>query len=539
MRKSFIFHPFLFSLYAILAPFAHNIADVGLSAIRTLIVALFFTIVLVSVLKLIFKHQVKASLVSSALIILFFTFGHLEASLPRFENSWFDMSLILLVFWGVLFGLWVYWVTKKLRDYDIVSNYFNIVGLVLMVFPLYSIFTYSHKTSGLDVLAVDYQRKAWRSSGLDDVKASIGNPGHPLPDVYYIIVDGYTSTDVLKELFGYDNSYFIRSLEERGFYVAKASRSNYKDTVFSISSSLNMVHINTIPEFMRQNGGSDDTDVLKETLSALIRHNLVRSFLQDQGYSLVTFDSGYDLTNVKSAEFYEKPPDVDEFNMRAAFEMMLMDTTIGQVILRFGGENFVPLQSLFNDHRKRVLYTFTNISRFADVEGTYFVYAHILSPHTPYVFGPNGEERRGVDPFTLLDGRTSEWRPELYRDQVIFINKLVLNTIDQILEKSDPEPIIILQADHSARAFNEFSPSTEVRMKLLFPILNAYYLPGVEEETIFYPEVTPVNSFRLILNQLFGTNLELLADTSYILEFKEGRGEFVNACQVYQACMKR
>jgi hypothetical protein len=112
----------------------------------------------------------------------------------------------------------------------------------------------------------------------------------------------------------------------------------------------------------------------------------------------------------------------------------------------------------------------------------------------------------------------------------------VLIVIDRILAESDSPPIIILQADHSSKVYNQLNPVQDVKMKLLFPILNAYYLPGVGEEKL-YSTITPVNSFRLLLNLYFGTHLPLLPDDSYTLEHENGQWEFINACQAYQACV--
>jgi hypothetical protein len=46
-------------------------------------------------------------------------------------------------------------------------------------------------------------------------------------------------------------------------------------------------------------------------------------------------------------------------------------------------------------------------------------------------------------------------------------------------------------------------------------ILNAYYLPG-QPPMQPYPTITPVNTFRLILDDYFGANLELLPDRTYV-----------------------
>ena len=45
-------------------------------------------------------------------------------------------------------------------------------------------------------------------------------------------------------------------------------------------------------------------------------------------------------------------------------------------------------------------------------------------------------------------------------------------------------------------------------------ILNAYYFPGGRYEGL-YQEISPVNSFRVVLNTFFGAKLPLLPDRSF------------------------
>jgi len=43
--------------------------------------------------------------------------------------------------------------------------------------------------------------------------------------------------------------------------------------------------------------------------------------------------------------------------------------------------------------------------------------------------------------------------------------------------------------------------------------LNAYYLPGHEDE--LSPDISPVNTFRLIFDSYFGGNYDMLPNVSY------------------------
>jgi hypothetical protein len=45
-------------------------------------------------------------------------------------------------------------------------------------------------------------------------------------------------------------------------------------------------------------------------------------------------------------------------------------------------------------------------------------------------------------------------------------------------------------------------------------ILNAYYFPDGEYDAL-YPSISPVNSFRIVLNHFFNQDYDILPDLSY------------------------
>ena len=68
------------------------------------------------------------------------------------------------------------------------------------------------------------------------------------PNVYYIILDEYASSKVLKDIFDFDNQNFISQLSARGFHVTENSHSNYANTFLSLTSSLNMEYVNYLTD---------------------------------------------------------------------------------------------------------------------------------------------------------------------------------------------------------------------------------------------------------------------------------------------------
>jgi len=109
---------------------------------------------------------------------------------------------------------------------------------------------------------------------------------------------------------------------------------------------------------------------------------------------------------------------------------------------------------------------------------------------------------------------------ESYKRQLIFINKKIESIIDEIISNSPEPPIIILQADHGPGSMLHWGKLDKIDFRERISILNAYYLPNNGRKQL-YNEISPVNTFRIIFNRYFGTNLELLKDKSYFSTWKQ------------------
>ncbi len=72
----------------------------------------------------------------------------------------------------------------------------------------------------------------------------------------------------------------------------------------------------------------------------------------------------------------------------------------------------------------------------------------------------------------------------------------------------------MLQADHGPGAWLQWDSVEKTCLWERTAIFNAYYLPDAGAE-ILYPDITPVNTFRVIFNTYFGTDLPLLEDRIY------------------------
>ena len=148
---------------------------------------------------------------------------------------------------------------------------------------------------------------------------------------------------------------------------------------------------------------------------------------------------------------------------------------------------------------KKIYSALDNLKKTPDLPGPLFVYAHLLVPHPPYVFKPDGT----ADWTNYFDEHTGEMSSNVdkyqgYSNNVQFISRQIIDVVDSLLE-ANPNTVIIIQGDHSSTYGNPY------------PILNVYYFPD-RDYAFLYPDISPVNSFRMVLNHFFHTEYPLLPD---------------------------
>jgi hypothetical protein len=187
-------------------------------------------------------------------------------------------------------------------------------------------------------------------------------------------------------------------------------------------------------------------------------------------------------------------------------------------------------------HRIRILHALETLGDNA-IDGPKFVYAHIVSPHPPFVFGPEGEWVNPDREYAIHDGNDFQGtRSEYvagYRDQLHYLNQRLQDTIDRIIARSATPPIIIIQADHGPASLLDWGSAANSCLKERIAILNAYYLPETSTSQL-YDTISPVNSFRVVLNAFFQANLSLLPDENYYSTLREPF-DFMNVTTLIEA----
>jgi len=474
-------YPLFFAAYPALALVGININEVEPAVLwRPLIILVLSAAILLIALRLIIRDWHRAALLLSTLIFLFFTYGHLYLFLKKIDVAGFIIGRhrYMVPLWLGMGVLVVWWVTRRLRNPQAFTPVLNLASIFLLIYPSFQIVSYGIKRAETEKASL----QAAQSKG-----ATL--PLGYAPDIYYIILDAYGRADVLEEMFGYDNRPFLQALEAKGFYVAKCSQSNYGQTMLSLTSSLNLNYLDALTSSL-----TPDSDT-RAPLRALGQYNTVRKFLASQGYNIVSFATNFPVSEWKDANYFLSPPPQGMND----FEIMLAQTSLWRAPMDMVDEP--PERASAEWYRRRTLFALDALEKTVpDIPSPKFVFAHLVIPHHPFVFGPNGEELNSIEAGVP---KFEEYKVK-YPDQVTYINKRILSIVDLILKNSPNQPIIILQGDHGPAPFDVIAR----RMKNL----NVYYFPDNTEG--LYPTITPVNTFRVIFSKYFGQNYPMLEDRS-------------------------
>lgn len=475
-------YPFAFAAYPVLALLAANAGQVEVTAAaRPLLVSVAGAGILFLLLRLLLRNWHRAAFLSALLLALFFSYGHVyNLLIEKFAD--FNFEPWLLAGWGILALLFIGWAARPKLNFASSAAALNVIALGLVVTALVQ------TSSQVGVGSVD-------SLPARNAPAQrLTLPQNP-PDVYYFVLDMYTRADLMQKAYGYDNSGFLKELQKRGFYVAACSQSNYTRTELSVTSSLNLSYLQDLdPQF------DDPESIARSHLWDALKHNTARYNLEQLGYKTIAYADGYDWSEWEDADVFFTPPPFS--SGLTEFEALFLQTTLAREAQSLGWLN--ADQIMAQNYRDRDRLVFSSMKSVANMRGPKFVYVHLIMPHPPFVFGPDGSFTNPANFWNEKKLYPADKFQIGYTNQVTYLNKKMLEVVDTILSESKTPPIIILQGDHG--------PWLQPNPQHFF-ILNAYYLPGAADK--LYPNISPVNSFRLVFDTYFGGKYDMLEDQTY------------------------
>ncbi len=199
-HRPLILHPLALAAYPVLSLAAANIQQIPLSqALRPLAVSLLGSILLVGILRLLTGDWMKAGILGSLSLILFFSYGLIYDTVKNAAVGGLLLGRhrFLSLVWLALLGSlgWLTWRARASRLAP-VNSFLNVACLVAVALPLFSM-------ARLGVLS---GKPAFTSPGsVEGPALHWDGPGQP-PDIYYIILDSYAREDIMRELYGFRQS---------------------------------------------------------------------------------------------------------------------------------------------------------------------------------------------------------------------------------------------------------------------------------------------------------------------------------------------
>jgi hypothetical protein len=433
------------------------------------------------------RSAVKAGLLVIFLLAFYLFYGAIQDAFKCFSlNSLSRYRYTIPAFVLVFLALFIY-LKRSASDFKKITLYLNTIFAVFIVYDL--VIITKNALAGEHTIA--------KTDKVD--RANYGGQFDKRPDIYFVLLDEYSGTSMLKTYYNYNNQPFENSLRQQGFFVAAAPACNYQATVLSMASLFSMDYLKWLPAERKEKETAADFAKAYE----LIGHNEVTSFLQANGYEINNY-SIFDISNKPS------------FFVTGLFSVKLQLIT-GKTLAsciekdlewnfrkKGEGENWftLRLKSQVKKNNQRVI----DAMKAAPAQHTThprFVYAHLLMPHEPFLYDSTGHELH-VNMYNL--SVPADVRKKAYLQYLVYTTKVVNAFIRELLQKTNGKAVIVLMSDHGYRGLIENGKKAPAHNNF-----NAVYLPN-KDYRLFYDSISNVNQFRVLFNTIFKTQFPLLPD---------------------------
>ncbi len=486
-------HPLLAAAYPVVFLFATNVAEqVTLEPLwGPLGLAVGAAAVFLAAAALVLRNWHRAALLTTVLVAGFFGYGHAWNAVSGILGSQWP----LIGAWVVLVGIGLFFAWRSATWARTATRALNLVAAIAL---LLNAWTVAGSMVALGTVDAPHEE-------LTDLQLAPSDPGE-LPDVYYIILDRYAGSTALAETYGFDNEPFLTALEERGFRIARNAHSNYIKTPLSLASSLSLDYLDADALKAEAETGKD-----REPIHRLLRERLaVPTALKELGYEYLHIGNWWtpSATNVDADRTFH-------YDGQDEFSSVLAQTTLLRAVNEPESAPTDPWD--WRVLREHTRYALDKLDEIPALPGPKFVFAHLLLPHDPYVFDTDGS-------FMDRDQVARQGQVDSYRRQLSYANDRMLQMVDRILAQSGPDAVIMLQADEGPfparyRADEwgfDWHDARDDELEEKFGILYAMRVPDADLDAAgFHDAITPVNTFRIIFNARFGTDLPLLPDRTW------------------------
>jgi hypothetical protein len=501
--RSFPAHIFLIPLFFILHKLNEYFFLISIPITLQFTVAyLLLSAVLLLLFRLMLFRSINlAALLTTVFLIIFYLFGAVHDLL---KNTGLPAMLVsyklLLSLIGIIMILTIFYLKRSIGGFRRLHDYLNILfGFLLVIEVIAFLFRlYNHEERANSLAR--YNRPAIQSPlPKNNVK----------PDIFFIVFDEYSSTVNLNRYFNYNNTGIDSILRSHHFYLASNAHSNYNATPFSLATTFNM----DLFDLPLERSKAGPKLFLQGWTS--VKQSALTDLLENNGYTICNYGL-CDLGNnrMQTADFSE------DYQTRLLFEETLWGR-IEKDILWNAAAGHIPLAgTYFNWRLKRWENAFLtrnmkNLQLTVDAlnkqeDRPKFVFSHIMMPHGPYFLDRNGNRMtHALHPDPDTSARLS------YLEQIMYSNKWIAKMAAGAGRQSARPTVVIIEGDHGYRDGTNNMPRESYFMNL-----NTYYFSD-GDYSMLYDSISPVNSFRVVLNKYFKTNLPLVKDSTVYLLLTE------------------
>lgn len=491
----FPFYPLVIGLYFPVFLYSRNLDRYSLEVAVVPALAVGAAVLLAGILcGFIFKNVHRAAIWYGANLVCFFLYGGIFRTLKTMVPGGHKILLAAAIVLNA--GLFLLY-RKRRGDFAKWSPRLNVFALVLLALPVATLIRF-HVREGFGPGAQP-QAMPVVSTG-----AGAAVDSRYRPDIYHIMMDGYSRADVLAGAYGFDNGFFLRALQDRGFQIGSRGRSNYSATDLSLASTLNMNFLDSLEVDLESQSRN------WKKLEALRDDPMAMRILKSKGYRWIVVPHGWENALPSQADAIRTPSTASGGVYLTEFQNGLLSMTPIPYLLSALGMNELRRKP---QHRNRILFEFDYLMHCAREPGPKYVFVHILAPHSPIVFGPNGEAKDDIPDLNRL--RTDD--PRLFREaamgELAYLNKRLLQAVDKIILASRGNCVILLHSDHGESVL-EFSEDPRF-LAQRHGVLSAVRLPGGAQDGLFHPGISNVNLFRFLFNHLFAAGYPLLPDRTW------------------------
>jgi len=325
------------------------------------------------------------------------------------------------------------------------------------------------------------------------------------PDIYFLLFDAMASSKSVLQTTGKNGlAPLDLHLKERGFYVAENAKANYNWTIHSVSTTLNMDYL---PPWIAP--VMHDLKVYFWGSSSFLDNSLFK-ILKQEGYQVKNYQPISFGNKDWQGESYFTNLKKHHYNFKTLPGRVYRDIfwNLANINNKFikGGQNTI-ISKRSADKKEQLEQTLSLVKKSCSMNGVpKFIYGHFMIPHDPYVFDSSGQ----LKPKDKVVPRTKQEDLDGYYNQLIYASSVIKDLVSFIQLQNKKNTIIIVAGDHG------FKTEEARREGYTFNNYSAFYFPDQNYNTL-YSSISPVNSFRVILNKYFHSSLPLLKDSSTLV----------------------